>query len=151
MATGTQIRAKMKAEARKRARLKSMEARQEKKTAVPGTMKGKQVDTTKGPNYKKTTASKKSTAPKTSVVNKATTGMKSEKTGPDMSRGTPKRGSVVVGKKGQQAKMTNTYNQGSSMMKSAPATKKRMEDKATAKKKVQERRGPGRPTMTSFR
>ena len=68
-----------------------------------------------------------------------------------MSRGTPKRGSVVVGKKGQQAKMTNTYNKGGANLKSAPATKKRMEDKATAKKKVQKRRGPSGPSMTSFR
>lgn len=143
MATGKEIRAKMKEAARKRAKLASMEKRQEKKTAVKGTMQGKQVDTTKGPNYNKTTASRKSTAPKTSIVNKATTGMKSEKTGPNMSRGTPKRGSVAQG--------AQTYNQGSSMMKSSPATKKRMEDKATAKKKVQKRRGPSGPTMTSFR
>ena len=133
------------------AAVKSQMKADKKKTAVKGTMKGKQVDTTKGPNYKKTTASKKSTAPKTSVVNKATTGMKSEKTGPDMSRGTPKRGSVVVGKKGQQAKMTNTYNKGGANLTSAPATKKRMEDKATAKKKVQKRRGPSGPSMTSFK
>ena len=122
-----------------------------KKTAVKGTMQGKQVDTTKGPNYNKTTASKKSTAPKTSVVNQATTGMKSEKTGPNMSRGVPQRGSVVVGKKGQQNKETDTYNKGGSNLKSAPATKKRMEDKATAKKTGAKRRGPSGPSMTSFR
>ena len=50
MATGKEIRAKLKEEARKRARLRSMEERQAKKTAVSGTMKGKQVDTTMGPN-----------------------------------------------------------------------------------------------------
>ena len=50
MATGKEIRAKLKEEARKRARLRSMEERQAKKTAVSGTMQGKQVDTTMGPN-----------------------------------------------------------------------------------------------------
>jgi hypothetical protein len=50
MATGKEIRARLKEEARKRARLRSMEERQAKKTAVSGTMKGKQVDTTMGPN-----------------------------------------------------------------------------------------------------
>ena len=129
----------------KSAKAKVSQAASKKKTAVKGTMQGKQVDTTKGPNYniKKTTASQKSTAPKTSIVNKATTGMVSEKTGPDMSRGVPKRGSVAQG--------AQTYNQGSSMMKSSPATNKRMEDTATAKKKVQKRRGPSGPTMTGFK
>ena len=125
-----------------------------KKTAVKGTMQGKQVDTTKGPNYgapKAKPEAKKSTAPKTSVVNQATTGMKSEKTGPNMSRGVPQRGSVVVGKKGQQNKETDTYNKGGSNLKSAPATKKRMEDKTAAKKKVQKRSGPSGPSMTSFK
>ena len=128
-----------------KAKVASSQAASKKKTAVKGTMQGKQVDTTKGPNYntKKTTASQKSTAPKTSIVNKATTGMVSEKTGPDMSRGVPKRGSVAQG--------AQTYNQGSSMMKSSPATNKRMEDTATAKKKVQKRRGPSGPTMTGFK
>jgi len=52
MATGKEIRAKLKEEARNRARLKSMEKRQAKKTAVPGTMEGQQVDTTISPYNK---------------------------------------------------------------------------------------------------
>jgi hypothetical protein len=119
-----------------------------KKTAVKGTMQGKQVDTTKGPNYgapKAKPEAKKSTAPKTSVVNQATTGMKSEKTGPSYAKPKSKAKTSSV------ARGNETYNKGGSNLKSAPATKKRMEDKATAKKTGAKRRGPSGPSMTSFR
>ena len=122
-----------------------------KKTAVKGTMTGKQVDTTKGPNYKKTTASKKSTANKTSVVNKATTGQKSEKTGPNMSRGVPKRGSVVNGAKGKKAKISNTYNTGPAMLKSKEDKKKSALRRKAGQKTVKPKtRYRARATMTGF-
>ena len=85
MATGKEIRAKLKEEARKRARLRSMEERQAKKTAVKGTMEerqakktavkgtmqGKQVDTTKGPNM--STVNKSDGTKATKATTKATT------------------------------------------------------------------------------
>ena len=50
MATGKEIRAKLKEEARNRARLKSMEKRQAKKTAAPGSEGYKPIKTDIGPN-----------------------------------------------------------------------------------------------------
>ena len=50
MATGKEIRAKLKEEARKRARLGSMEERQAKKTAAPGSEGYKPTKTDMGPN-----------------------------------------------------------------------------------------------------
>ena len=50
MATGKEIRAKQKEEARKRARLRSMEERQAKKTAAPGSEGYKPTKTDMGPN-----------------------------------------------------------------------------------------------------
>lgn len=50
MATGKEIRAKLKEEARKRARLRSMEERQAKKTAAPGSESYKPTKTDMGPN-----------------------------------------------------------------------------------------------------
>ena len=50
MATGKEIRAKLKEEARKRARLRSMEERQAKKTAAPGSEGYKPTKTDMGPN-----------------------------------------------------------------------------------------------------
>jgi len=49
MPTGTEIRAKLKEEARKRARLRSMEERQAKKTAAPGSEGYKPTKTDIGP------------------------------------------------------------------------------------------------------
>ena len=104
-----------------------------KPTAVPGTMKGKQVDTTKGPNYAK--PKRKSTADKTSVVNKKTTGMQSEKIGPNMSRGT-------------KAKTTMSANK-STMSPKQSAQRKAAGEATVAKKK--KKAGPSGPTMTSFK
>jgi hypothetical protein len=50
MATGKEIRAKLKEEARERARLESMEERQAKKTAAPGSEGYKPTKTDMGPN-----------------------------------------------------------------------------------------------------
>lgn len=99
-------------------------------TAVSGTMKGKQVNTTGG--MAKTMAKKKTTTKKpTRAAGSAAYKPTNTKVGPNMSRGT-------------KAKKTMDAN------KTSPATKKRMADKKAAKKKVNKRRGPSGPTMTGF-
>ena len=107
-----------------------------KKTGVKGTQvntnKGKMSANDKvGPSHlgRSNPKTKKSTAPKTSVVNKKTTGMVSEKIGPNMGRGTKKRGSVARG--------NETYNKGPSHLKSknTPSGVNRMAKNNTKPKK----------------
>jgi hypothetical protein len=122
---------KRKAEADKKAsdkvKAKKTTATAKKKpTAAPGSTAYKPTKTNVGPNYGATTR-------KTPKRAAGSEGYKPTKTnqGPNMSRGT-------------KAKKTSDAN------KSAPATKKRMEDKKAAQKKVNKRRGPSGPSMTGF-
>jgi hypothetical protein len=71
MATGKEIRAKLKEEARKRARLGSMEERQAKKTAAPGSEGYKPTKTDMGPNMNQVNKSDGTKA--TKATTKATT------------------------------------------------------------------------------
>ena len=63
MATGKEIRAKLKEEARKRARLRSMEESQAKKTAAPGSEGYKPTKTNMGPNMSQVNKMDKKPAP----------------------------------------------------------------------------------------
>lgn len=109
-----------------------------KTTRAAGSEGYKPTKTNVGPNYAK--PKRKSTADKTSVVNRKTTGMKSEKTGPDMSRGTPKRGNVQRG--------SETYNQGPSMLKSS-STRKTRPATGSGSMKSEQKRKQARGAMRS--
>tara|TARA_R100001369_G_C3324873_1_gene169520 strand:+ start:942 stop:1475 length:534 start_codon:yes stop_codon:yes gene_type:complete len=121
-----------------------------KKTGVSGTKvntnKGKMSANDKvGPSHlgRSNPQKKKSTADKTSVVNKATTGQQSEKTAPNMSRSTKKIGSVAKG--------NETYNKGPAMLKSKEDKKKSAARLKAGKKTVKAKpRYRARATMTGF-
>lgn len=124
--------------------------KQRKKSAVSGTKvntnKGKMSANDKvGPSHlgRSNPQKKKSTADKTSVVNKATTGQQSEKTAPNMSRSTKKIGSVAKG--------NETYNKGPAMLKSKEDKKKSAARLKAGKKTVKAKpRYRARATMTGF-
>ena len=143
-------RAKLVEKNRNKRKVAYQEKLAKKKTGVSGTKvntnKGKMSANDKvGPSHlgRSNPQKKKSTADKTSVVNKKTTGMQSEKTGPNLARDTKKRSSVVRG--------NETYNKGPSLLKSKEDKKKSAARRKAGQKTVKTPpRYRAKPTMTGF-